>query len=202
LTGAGLLGVTLNEGQADQLVRFADLLVKWNKTFNLVSRADIRRLGSRHLLDSLAAVDLLRGARVMDLGSGAGLPGIPLAVAMPATHFVLCDRSERRVRFLQQVVRELALSNVEVWLGDIGSEKLDLPAFDTVVARGVATAPIVWDMVHAHLAEKGCVLVYESTQSDLELVDLPQNHEFRISRHSFDIPGLGQSHSIVCMEAA
>ena len=193
--------MTLNDAQADQLVLYADLLIKWNKTFNLVSRTDIRRLGARHLLDSLAPLNLLRGSRVMDLGSGAGLPGIPLAVAVPQSAFLLCDRSERRIRFLQQVVRELALSNVEVWLGDIGSENLDVAAFDTVVARGVATAPIVWDMVHAHLAEKGCVLVYESTQSELELVDLPQNHELRTTRHNFDIPGLGKSHSVVCMES-
>ena len=81
-------------------MQYAALLEKWNKSFNLISRQDIARLGARHLLDSLSGTLLLQGKYVLDLGSGAGLPGVPLAIAAPHRHFLLCDRSQRRIRFL------------------------------------------------------------------------------------------------------
>ena len=194
--------MVLDDGQVGRLVAYAELLIKWNKAVNLISRKDIGRLGSRHLLDSLASQPLLRGDHVLDLGSGAGLPGIPLAIVSTQIEFTLCDRSERRTRFLQHVVRELALANVQVKSGEIQRLPVADPPFDCVLARGVATGPVVWDMVLAQLAPKGRVLVYESTQSDLQNIELPQLDGVRISRHEFDIPGLEQTHSILCMESA
>jgi len=200
--GAEQLGVVLNDGQVEQLSAYAELVVKWNKAVKLISRKDIGRLASRHLLDSLASQPLLRGDNILDLGSGAGLPGIVLAIASPQLAFTLIDRSERRARFLQHVVRELDLSNVAVETGEIGRAPMPDPLFDCILARGVATGPVVWDMVHLRLAPTGCVLVYESTQSGMENVELPQIDGVRISRHECDIPGLEQSHSILCMEYA
>lgn len=125
---------------------------------------------------------------------------------------MLSDRSARRVRFLNQVIRELELENVVVLEGEIGPRDHVEELFDTIVARGVATAPVVWDMVHAHLAERGCVLVYESTQVGLESDPDLANDELskndqnvnqqstRSSRHLFSIPGLPQPHSILCLE--
>ena len=211
----------MSDQQIEQLLTYAALIVKWNKSFNLVSRQDVDRLGARHLLDSLAGLSLLHGTYVLDLGSGAGLPGIPLAIAAPQLSFTLCDRSERRTRFLQQVVRELNLNNVQVWCGDFGRDTLPQQQFDTVVARGVATASHVWDMVHAQLAPSGRLLVYERTQAvderssdepsqdelsvdepsvdELPVDELAEKDEIQISRHHFDIPGLARTHSILCV---
>jgi len=198
--------VSLDEEQLGLISSYATLLKKWNKTFNLISRQDIGRLGPRHLLDSLAGAPLLRGDRVMDLGSGAGLPGIPLAIAAPDKVFTLCDRSSRRCRFLSQVVQTLPLSQVNVWQGDFGADADELGRFDTIVARGVATAFEVWAMVQGHLADGGCVLVYESTQIETDpeavLEELPQQEGIKTSRHTYSIDSLHQTHSILCMERA
>lgn len=203
------MGVELTDLQLEQLLSFADLIEKWNKRFNLVSRQDIQRLGNRHLLDSLSGVSLVRGASVLDLGSGAGLPGVPLAIALPDTSFTLADRRGRRTRFLQQAVATLGLTNVEVWQGDYGQEHPP-GVFDCVVARGVATVNEVWAMVRPQLAANGRVLVYESTGSPLDTSETAETEttmhreplaQCELSRFQFHIPGIPQAHTIVCATA-
>lgn len=189
----------MTDHQLNQLVEYAALIEKWNKTFNLVSRQDIARLYTRHLLDSLAGASMLQGPKVLDLGSGAGLPGVPLAIAAPEKSFVLLDRSSRRVRFLGQVVRNLALSNVEVIEGDFAQRIDSTELFDTITARGVTTALEVWAMVDKNVATSGKVLVYESTQIDIEENQMPNLDGVTISRHTYNIPGLEQTHSIISM---
>lgn len=195
----------MSQRQQDQLLEYAALLEKWNKTFNLVSRQDIRRLLSRHLLDSLAGVPLLKGNRVLDLGSGAGLPGVPLAIAAPELHFVLLDRSSRRARFLKQVTRTLSLTQVDVLEGDFGQMIAEDDVYDTITARGVTTAPEVWAMVGKNVSASGRVLVYESTQMNIEEQQLPaatpeaDSSTLQIDRHVYKVAGLEQSHSILIM---
>lgn len=193
----------------EQLLGFAALLEKWNKTFNLVSRQDIQRLGSRHLLDSLSGLPLLQGKLVMDLGSGAGLPGVPLAIAAPHLQFLLCDRSERRIRFLRQVLQSLGLDNADVWLGDYGQQHPQDRTFDTVVVRGVATVAELWAMVHSQLAANGRLLVYESTRAepsesldDTSTMQPESIEQGTIRRHHIAIPGIEGAHTVVCVEHA
>ena len=171
------------------------MLRKWNRSFNFISRQDIARLIPRHILDSLTAVSLLHGTRVLDVGSGAGLPGLVLAIADPQRQFVLCDRSERRMRFCEQVIQDLALDNVTVWVGDLSPDHAPEGSFDTVVSRAVATAAEVWDMVRNLLAADGRVLVYASTQS----AALPQIGHLNVTRHDFDIQGVDHPHTLLCM---
>lgn len=142
---------------------------------------------------------MLQGTKVLDLGSGAGLPGVPLAIAAPEKSFVLLDRSSRRVRFLGQVARNLALSNVEVIEGDFAQRIDSTELFDTITARGVTTALEVWAMVDKNVATSGSVLVYESTQIDIEENQMPNLDGVTISRHTYNIPGLEQTHSIISM---
>lgn len=215
---AAAMGVSLAQPQLQQLHLFAQLLRKWNKTFNLVSRRDIRRLEQRHLLDSLTALPFLQPGKVLDIGSGAGLPGIPLAVAAPDSNFTLCDRRTRPTRFLYQVVQALALDNVSVVTSDVKQLLQAQDRFHTVVARGVATAPVVWDMVQSLLDPAGCVVVFERTQQqretqpdkgtqglgEAELADkrMFENNNIRMTRHSVDIPGLAIAHSLLVLERA
>lgn len=153
------------------LADYVAVVEKWNKTFNLVSRADIGRLAQRHVLDSLTGLTLLRGARILDVGSGAGLPGLVLAIADPAREFTLCDRTSRRCRFLTQAARNLGLHNVTVVESDLAPGG-GLPGvearFDTVVARAVRPAAQMWRLVSGVRAEDGILLVYESIQRDGE----------------------------------
>ena len=203
--GARELGVTLSADQLELIQVYVELLQKWNKTVNLVSRRDVGRLIPRHILDSLTGVKLLQGQQILDLGTGAGLPGMVLAIASPQRHFVLCDRMSRRVRFLQQVRLKLGLNNVEILEADASSDDLGRGLFDTVVARGVATPLAVWDMVHSRLTAQGSVLVYESTRcaentDQQDELDAEVSPELYIARHYFDIPGLDEPHCIVRLQ--
>ncbi len=178
-----------------------------------MSRQDIQRLGERHLLDSLSGAQWVWGNHVMDLGSGAGLPGVPLAVALPQTQFLLCDRSQRRVRFLRQVIQALGLDNAAVWLGDYGQQYPPNAHFDTVVARGVATVEELWAMVQPQLAADGRLLVYERTRVEPVEGAHEESHENKrakpfkleqvaVSRHVAAIPGIERTHTLVCVEHA
>jgi 16S rRNA (guanine527-N7)-methyltransferase len=131
-------GMSLAGLQVEALARFVELLIRWNRVYNLTGPIrDLGELVDRHLLESLALRPLLRGERVADVGSGAGLPGMPLAIAEPARVFTLIESRAKRVRFLRHVALELALGNVTVAHGRAELLRPDRP-FDTVLARAVA----------------------------------------------------------------
>lgn len=112
--GAGLadMGLQLDAVQRDRLLSFLELLVHWNRTFNLTAIRDPEKLVPRHLLDSLSLLPFLKGPNVLDVGTGAGLPGIPLAIAHPAWSFFLLDSNSKKTRFVTQARLELGLQNL------------------------------------------------------------------------------------------
>lgn len=201
LAGAGQVGAELSEQQGDALLEFAELLRRWNRAFNLISRRDIDRLLPRHLLDSLSAAPLLRGEGVMDLGTGAGLPGVPLAIARGDLQFTLVDRSERKIRFVDQAVRTLALGNVSTYCGDVRR----LPGevrFGSVVSRAVADIAQLWQLSAPRLAPGGCLVVMYRGQSaeaaQRSPVAVPAGAEVA-ERRTVDIPGLEQPHELIVL---
>jgi len=157
VAAATRLEVALDGHQAEQLGIFVDLLGRWNARFNLLSRQDMDRIWSRHVLDSLSLLPLLPGpprGRVLDVGSGAGLPGLPLAIASPERSFLLVDRNQRKTRFLELAVHTLGLVNVRCVCGDVA----DLPReerFDVIVSRAVAQPADLWAWSGHLLAERG-----------------------------------------------
>lgn len=114
--GARQLGVQISEGQRDQLLAYLALLSKWNKAYNLTAVRNTAEMVSRHLLDSLSVAPYVQlgGTRWLDVGSGGGMPGIPLAILFPERHFTLLDSNGKKTRFLTQVKLELKLANLEV----------------------------------------------------------------------------------------
>ncbi len=112
--GVAELGQPLPDGAEQKLLSFLELLRHWNRTINLTAVREIDDMVAAHLLDSLAIRPWLAGERILDVGSGAGLPGIPLAIAEPHRSFVLLDSAAKRCRFLTQAVVELGLANVRV----------------------------------------------------------------------------------------
>lgn len=196
------LGVDLDPAQARRLAAFGDLLERWNRSFNLVSRQDVGRLRARHLLDSLSASPWLAGTSIMDLGTGAGLPGVPLAIAHPQRSFTLVDRSNRKIRFIGNACRSLGLDNVTPVAGDVRS----LPAasrFDTIVARAVADVASVWALARIWLPPGGRLVVWWRGQSGegrdaAPPEDLPGLA--RLTVHEIAIPGLQRPHRLVVLE--
>ncbi len=142
-------GLTLE--QQHQLVCYIQHLVKWNKVFNLSAIRDVDAILSHHILDSLAIGPFLKGEMIADIGTGAGLPGIPLAIAFPHKNFLLVDSNGKKTRFLQQIKHELALENVKVENQRV--ENLTQKQ-DSIISRAFASLN---DMIKesAHLLDTG-----------------------------------------------
>jgi 16S rRNA (guanine527-N7)-methyltransferase len=190
-SGALALGVDLDASQIERLVHFAALLRRWNAAFNLVSRRDIQRLAARHLLDSLSLVPMLVGRRALDLGTGAGLPGIPLAIARPDIEFTLLDRSERRIRFVRQATLDLGLKNVDPVSADYADFR-PTSLFDTVVSRAVAKPAALWREASTLLALDGVALFQVGAlERDSDPLDTD------VESVSVHIPGLTQLHRVL-----
>lgn len=138
--GLAELTLALPAGARERLLDYVALLVKWNRTYNLTAIRDPLAMVSQHLLDSLAVVPhlpLAAGARLADAGSGAGLPGIPLAIARPDWRVALAEASQKKAAFLRQATIELGLNNVEVHEGRVETWQ-PRPLFDAVISRAFA----------------------------------------------------------------
>lgn len=196
---ATTIGLELDLDQASAVIAFGELLLRWNRAFNLISRKDEDRLYHRHLLDSLSVVPWLMGNRILDLGTGAGLPGIPLAIASRQCSFVLVDRHERKIRFVRQAVRALGLENVTTWCGDITSSAAPADC-DTVVTRAVAAAAEAWRLARGVLRPGGRLLLMAHGQGDAGMEDTLPDDAQVVARVRIPIPGLALPHGLLVLE--
>jgi 16S rRNA (guanine527-N7)-methyltransferase len=133
----GGVGIRVAAGESEALARFVALLLKWNRVYNLTGVRGAAEILERHLVESLALKPLLHGTRIADVGSGGGLPGMPLAITEPERRFTLIESRAKRVRFLRHAVVALALANTEVAHSRAEDLRVEQP-FDTVLARAVA----------------------------------------------------------------
>lgn len=153
----GAVGFSVAENEAAALAAFVTLLLRWNKVYNLTGVRGADEIVDRHLVESFALRPLLQGASVADVGSGGGLPGVPLAIVEPERRFTLIESRAKRVRFLRHVVSELKLTNTEVAHGR--AEALTFPQpFATVLARAVAP-PAELLSICRHLTAPGSLLL-------------------------------------------
>ena len=206
--------MSLDGGQRRALQAYGELVGRWNPVAGLVAADDLPRFASRHLLDSLVLAPLIRSLErqddatgrkpvretvaslpIADFGSGAGLPGVPLAIALPDLVFTLVDRSEKKARFLRRVRDELTLTNVRVLCADIRS--LPRASYRGAVARAVMPLPALWPHARAALLPGGYLLVLDRMLSTAgtpapELPDQCDGGEMR--RHWTEIPGTGAWH--------
>lgn len=143
--GATRLGLAPDEGQISRLQQLAAELLRWNRAYNLTAITDPEGVLTHHLLDSLAVHADLSGQTVADVGTGAGFPGLPLAIVDPSRHFTLIDAVDKKLRFIDHMARELGLRNVRTHHGRVEQLKPDRH-YDTVVARAFAPLPrlTVW----------------------------------------------------------
>ena len=136
--GLEQMGASLSDAQQSRLLQYLDLLIKWNKAFNLSGVRDPDSMLSRHILDSLTLLPWMNGQHILDVGTGPGLPGIPLAIAFPDKNFSLLDSNGKKTRFVFQARLELELSNVTVHNTRIELYRNEAP-LDIIVSRAFST---------------------------------------------------------------
>ncbi|MGH8591351.1 MAG: 16S rRNA (guanine(527)-N(7))-methyltransferase RsmG [Gammaproteobacteria bacterium] len=202
--GLSTLGMALPEARFAALIAFLALLAKWNRAFNLTAVRDPVEMVPRHLLDSLAVWPYVRGPRILDLGSGAGLPGMVLALVDPEREWVLLDSNAKKTRFLTQVVIELRPGNVEVVQARAEAYAPARP-FTTVIARALAPLSTVLRLARPLCAAEGRILAMKGVYPEAELAELAPNRPHMPNRphikgarvHRLQIPGLaGQRHLV------
>ena len=155
----------LRAEHAALLVEYLKLIKKWDRVHSLVSKGDLKHLEQRHVSDSLALEPFLKPASDhLDIGSGAGFPGIPLAICRPDVHVVVNDRSTKKCRFLREVKFRLDLVNVEILEYDIGQKTLPAERFHTISIRAVAKPDVAWSIACPLLREDGLVLLHTQGQ--------------------------------------
>lgn len=171
VSGLESLQLNLSENQIDQLLAFVLLIEKWNKAYNLTAIRNREDMVNMHLLDSLSVLPYIEGGRVIDIGTGAGLPGIPLAIARPETAFTLLDSNSKKTRFVQQAVIELKLNNVDVQLGRVENYYPET-LFTTAITRAFATLPEIVKLSSHLLGKDGILLAMKGQKADTEVAQL------------------------------
>lgn len=165
-------GISLTDHQKNQLIAYVDMLHKWNKAYNLTSVRDPNEMLVRHILDSIVVAPHLQGERFIDVGTGPGLPGIPLSIVRPESHFTLLDSLGKRVRFLRQVQHELKLENitpVQSRVEEFPSE----PPFDGVISRAFASLDDMLSWCRHLLGENGRFYALKGQLPEEEIASLP-----------------------------
>jgi 16S rRNA (guanine527-N7)-methyltransferase len=157
VSGLEALNLSLGESQIQRLLDFITLIEKWNKAYNLTAIRDREAMVHLHLLDSLAIASYIEGKRVIDIGTGAGLPGIPLAIYFPEIEFMLLDSNAKKTRFVQQAILELKLNNVSVCHTRVEHYHPEQP-FDTVITRAFAGLSDIVDLTSHLLSKEGVLL--------------------------------------------
>lgn len=193
--GLSLLGMPLNDHQIKQLLSYLELLHKWNRAYNLTAVENSLDMVSLHLLDSLAIAPYLAGNRFIDVGTGPGLPGIPLAIALPDRHFTLLDSNGKRIRFLFQVRTQLALGNVEEIQARAESFKPEA-LFDGVISRAYSSLRTMVQSTANLLDPNGIFYAMKGRFPDRELSELVKPYTVTAT-HRLRVPAIdGERHLI------
>jgi 16S rRNA (guanine527-N7)-methyltransferase len=198
---AGLRALGLDVALATPLLDYVALLVRWNATYNLTAIRDPREMIAKHLLDSLAMHPYVDGiGRLADLGTGAGLPGIPLAIAKPGLQVSLVESNGKKVRFMREAIRKLGLTNAEAVESRI--EAFDAPGrFDAITARALATLPLILESGGHLLRPGGVLLAMKGVVPSEEIAALPPGWRVR-ELHPMRVPGLDAERHLIVVAAA
>ena len=188
--------IQLTDRQKDQLIQLVQLLNKWNKAYNLTSVRDPQEMLVKHILDSIVVSPYLQGERFIDVGTGPGLPGLPLAIINPTKQFVLLDSLGQRISFIRNAVRELGLTNVEPILSRV-EEYQPEQKFDGVLSRAFASLKDMTDWCHHLPKENGYFYALKGIYHEDEVQELDKKFEIK-DVITLSVPELvGERHLIV-----
>jgi len=195
--GLQQMGLSLQPAQQLQLLDYLQLLQKWNRAFNLTAVRDPAQMVSRQLLDSLSILPLLQGTRLLDIGSGPGLPGVPLAIARPSLRATLLDSNGKKSRFIEQSRMQLGIDNLQVVQSRAETFSASQP-FDTITSRAFSSLAVFARLALPLLAADGLLLAMKGQRPDAE-IDALQALEFSVQVQSLRVPGSqGERHAILC----
>lgn len=171
--GIQALTLNLSEQMQQQLLAYVELLARWNRVYNLTAIRKVDQMIPKHLLDCLVVMPYLQGKNMLDVGSGAGLPGLILAIARPQSHWILLDGNNKKVRFLRQAVYTLQLKNVEVIQARIEQfESVQL--FDTIICRAFAKLQFFYEQGIRLCAPNGYLLAMKGVYPQAEIAEIAE----------------------------
>lgn len=189
------MGISLTVPQQLQLLAFVDLLKKWNSTYNLTALRDEQSVINHHILDSLTLLPYVTKARgLIDVGSGGGMPGIPIAIARPDLPVALLDANSKKTSFLQQAAIELGLSNVQVITGRV--EAMVGEQFDVITSRAFAELADFVSITRQLMAKGGCWAAMKGVYPYEEIAQLPDNVTV-VGVDKLEVPNLGAERHMV-----
>lgn len=181
----------------EPLLHYLMLLDKWNQAYNLTAIRDIKSMVARHILDSLAILPWVKGVRLLDVGTGPGLPGIPLALACPELQIVLLDSNGKKIRFLHEVKRILNIDNIEIMQTRVESYHPSL-GFDTVTSRAFSHLEQMIAWTKRLIAPNGIWLAMKGKYPEEELTAI--QHPYHVE--TYTVPGVEGERSCVIIENA
>jgi 16S rRNA (guanine527-N7)-methyltransferase len=192
--GAAQLRVDLTDAAVDAMIAYLDVLGRWNRRFNLTAIRDPERMVVEHLLDALTINHALQGDRLIDVGTGAGLPGLVLAIARPQLSFTLLDANGKKTRFLREAVRVLGAGNVEIVTARCEDYRPGA-GFDTVMCRAFAPLPrLVADAGHLR-GPGGVILAQKGLYPDDEIAQLGDG--WQVESTTVSVPGLDKTRHLL-----
>ena len=181
------LGLQLSDEQIHRLIAYTDCLEKWNGAYNLTAIRDRSTMLQRHIIESLAIAPYVAGCRIADVGTGAGLPGIPLAIAAPDREYVLLDSNSKKTRFLSEVKRLLGLSNIKVETARVETWHPE-PPVDAVITRAFADLPTTFKRIDHLLGDHGVLFAMKTESVSKELTALPEGIQHTATQQ-IEVPG-------------
>ena len=194
------LAIDVTEQQQQQLLQYLDLLERWNNTYNLTAIRDKETMLSRHILESLSLIPHLKGSQFIDVGTGAGLPGIPLAIAMPEAQFTLLDSLNKRMRFLTQVLHELHLANVTLACSRI-EDFQPTAQYDGILSRAFRNLPELLHLTKALMQPQTIQYALKGESYSEEIAALSPAYSV-VSVDSLQVPGQAQPTHLVQIKGA
>ena len=192
--GGRALGIDLSSAQQQKLLDYVGLLNKWNKAYNLTAVREPTEMVVRHLLDSLSVLPYVQATEIIDVGTGAGIPGIPLAIALPSLKVTLLDSNGKKTRFARQAALELGLTNVEVVQARAEQYRNATPQ---VISRAFASLPDMLEVAGPLLAPGGRMLAMKAALTDVEMAGVQA--PWQAQRITLKVPGLDERRQLIIL---
>jgi 16S rRNA (guanine527-N7)-methyltransferase len=189
------LELALSTVQQKKLIAYIELINRWNRAYNLTAVRDPMEMITRHLLDSLAISPLISAGIILDVGTGPGLPGIPLAVALPDQNFHLLDGNGKKTRFLFQVKQDLRLTNVDIKETRVENLQVD-QGYDCIVSRAFSSLSSMIKSCQHLLSQQGHIFAMKSAGVHAELNEIADLAEL-VALHELEVPGLAETRYLV-----